>query len=132
MLSKLKSGRAQANKEQLRDMLDSMPVGVMTCDLDTFTIDYANATTIESLKRLEEHLPCKAEEIVGQCIDIFHEDPAHQRALVAIGPLLVNAVKRQVEPERLLVKPVPETIGQRVLRLGPRRYPVFRRHSARS
>jgi len=64
-------------------MLDKMPIAVMTCDLDNFTINYANEATIESLKVIEGSLPCKAEDIVGQSIDIFHKNPEHQRQLLA-------------------------------------------------
>ena len=67
----------------LKQMLDSMPVNVMTCDVDTLTIDYINTTSVETLKEIEGLLPCKAEEILGQCIDIFHKQPDHQRKILA-------------------------------------------------
>ncbi len=66
-----------------REMVDRMPIAVMTCDLKTFKIDYVNEATIEGLKSIESALPCKAEEIVGQCIDIFHKEPGHQRKLLS-------------------------------------------------
>ena len=39
-----------------RQMVDSMPVNVMTLDLEDFTINYVNKTSVETLKGLE-HLP---------------------------------------------------------------------------
>jgi methyl-accepting chemotaxis protein len=67
----------------LRQMLDSMPVNVMTCELEHFTIDYVNNTSKETLKGLEHLLPCKADELLGQSIDIFHKAPDHQRKLLS-------------------------------------------------
>ncbi|MEX2453250.1 MAG: methyl-accepting chemotaxis protein [Rhodospirillaceae bacterium] len=64
-------------------MLDSMPVNVMTCDVETLTIDYINSTSVETLRRIEDLLPCKADQVLGQCIDIFHKAPSHQRGILA-------------------------------------------------
>lgn len=66
----------------LKQMLDSMPVNVMTCDVETLTIDYINTTSVETLKQIEDLLPCKADEILGQCIDVFHKHPEHQRKIL--------------------------------------------------
>ena len=71
------SGQAMAN------MVDKMPLAVMTCDLDDFRITYVNEAAIEGLKQIEDVLPCKAEEIIGHRIDIFHEQPEQQRKLLA-------------------------------------------------
>ena len=46
---------------------------------------------------MEHLLPCRAEEIQGKCIDIFHENPAHQRALLAdpgMGAVSLLAMSR--------------------------------------
>ena len=64
-------------------MLDSLPVNIMTCELEGLTIDYVNKTSIETLRTLEHHIPCGADDIVGQCIDIFHKHPEHQRQLLS-------------------------------------------------
>lgn len=64
-------------------MLDGMPINVMTLNLDDFTIDYVNKTSLDTLKPLEHLLPCKANEILGQCIDIFHAHPENQRKILA-------------------------------------------------
>jgi methyl-accepting chemotaxis protein len=65
------------------ETVENMPVAVMTCDLKDFRINYVNRATIESLRRLEHLLPCRADDIVGQTIDIFHKNPAHQRRLLS-------------------------------------------------
>ena len=68
---------------RLNQMISTMPVNVMMLEVENFTITYANETSISTLKPLEHLLPCKAEELVGQCVDIFHKDPSHQRRLLA-------------------------------------------------
>lgn len=77
----------RVNKERETDrlirMLDEMPVNVMMADKDTFEVIYANQTSIDTLTTLEHLLPIKAKDLVGQCIDIFHKDPSHQRRLMA-------------------------------------------------
>ena len=74
--------KQDAIQDQFQQMVEYMPVGVMLCDLDTFEITYANKFSIEALKSIQSVLPVPAEQIVGQCVDIFHKNPAHQRALL--------------------------------------------------
>jgi len=109
MLKKLtgKTGKA-TSAAQFQQMLENMPIGVITCDLETFKINYVNKTTIESLKQLEEHLPCKAEDIIGQCIDIFHKNPEHQRKLLSDPKNLPHNAKLEIGGEvlDLLVSPI--------------------------
>ena len=76
----LKGGKGASS---FRTMVDKMPIAVMTCDLKDFKINYVNEATIEGLKAIESALPCKAEEIVGQSIDVFHKNPQHQRTLLS-------------------------------------------------
>jgi methyl-accepting chemotaxis protein len=64
-------------------MVDDMPVAVMTCDLTDFRINYVNKATLEGLRTIEAVLPIKADDIVGQCVDIFHKNPQHQRRMLS-------------------------------------------------
>ena len=66
-----------------QQMVDDMPVCVMLCDLKDMTITYANKASIEALKGIQHALKVSAEEVIGSCIDIFHKNPAHQRALLS-------------------------------------------------
>ena len=74
---------ASFDRRTLQQMIDSLPVPVMTMDLPSFTINYANKASIEALHSIENVLPVPADQIVGQCVDIFHKDPAHQRRLLS-------------------------------------------------
>jgi methyl-accepting chemotaxis protein len=84
MLGKFKkTGGATVSGQAMANMVNKMPVAVMTCDLKDFKITYVNEATIEGLRQIEDVLPCKADEIVGQCIDIFHKHPEHQRKMLS-------------------------------------------------
>ncbi|NIA69641.1 PAS domain-containing protein [Pelagibius litoralis] len=78
-----RNSEASFDRRTLQQMIDSLPVPVMTMDLSSFTINYANKASIEALHSIENALPVPADEIVGQCVDIFHKDPAHQRRLLS-------------------------------------------------
>ena len=67
----------------LLQMLEQVPVNVMRARMDDFIIDYANKSTIDELRRLEAHIPIKADELVGSSIDIFHKNPTHQRTMLS-------------------------------------------------
>ncbi len=69
---------------RLRQMVEEMPVPVMTVNpKDNFKIDFANKASIATLKPLQSLLPCNAEDVVGQSVDIFHKRPEHQRAILS-------------------------------------------------
>jgi len=58
------------------------PVNIMMTDLD-LNVTYANRQSIETLKGIEYAMPCKAEDIVGKCIDMFHKNPGRIRKILA-------------------------------------------------
>ncbi len=73
---------AERQAASLLDMLNRMPVPVMVCNPETFVIEYANTTSIETLRKLEHHLPIKVDQIVGSSIDVFHKRPQHQHQML--------------------------------------------------
>jgi methyl-accepting chemotaxis protein len=67
-----------------KQMIEQMPVGVMRADpARDFRIDYMNAEMHRILDSVPHVLPCPPAEVLGQSLDIFHRDPAHQRALLS-------------------------------------------------
>ena len=74
---------AARDAQRLQTMVENMPINVMLCDPEDFVINYANKTSVETLRDLEMYLPITADEVVGSCIDIFHKHPEHQRALLS-------------------------------------------------
>lgn len=72
-------------KPDFAALLDILPLNILTCDPETLIIDYANKSSIDTLNQISDVLPngVNGENIVGQCIDIFHKRPAHQRGLLS-------------------------------------------------
>jgi len=75
--------KADAENARLMQMLDDMPVNIMTLDPTDFTINYINRTSVETLRPLQDLVPAPVDELMGQCVDIFHKNPAHQRRILS-------------------------------------------------
>ncbi|UMG92940.1 methyl-accepting chemotaxis protein [Nocardioides sp. TF02-7] len=85
---------------RIRSMMENSPTNMMFADRD-FVITYMNPTSLETLRRLEQHLPVRADEVVGSSLDIFHKKPGYQRAILADGATLPRRADIQVGPETL-------------------------------
>jgi methyl-accepting chemotaxis protein len=106
-------GDDSAELIKLRQMLDNMPVNVMMCDPQDFTVTYANQTSLDTLKTIEHLLPIKADELIGTCIDVFHKDPSHQRQLLADPKNLPHTAQIKIGDEilDLLVSAIYDDAG---------------------
>ena len=85
--------KADAMNQQLKQMVDQMPINVLMCDPTDFKVTYINETSVKTLKTLEHLLPVRADQLMGQCIDIFHKDPAHQRRILGDPRNLPHSAK---------------------------------------
>jgi methyl-accepting chemotaxis protein len=105
--------RSAEQQAQLRQMIDTAPINVMFCDMD-LTIQYANNTSIDTLRKLEKYLPISAEQLVGSSIDIFHKSPMHQRRLLADPKNLPHRAQITLGPETLslLVTAIRDAAGR--------------------
>jgi methyl-accepting chemotaxis protein len=93
-----------------QSMIENAPSNLMVADRD-LKITYINPASLTFLRKIEKHLPMKADQVLGSVIDIFHKNPAYQRKLLGdpknlpvrsninIGPevadLLVTAIYDQ-------------------------------------
>jgi methyl-accepting chemotaxis protein len=93
--------KQEADNARLLEMVDNMPVNVMMCDKDTLEINYVNKTSIDTLTPLRQHLPCDPKDLLGQCIDIFHKNPEHQRRLLSDPRNLPHKAKIKLADETL-------------------------------
>ena len=100
-LVKPEGNAAQFTRPVLESMLQEMPVNVMTCDLDTYTINYANNATVETLRSIEHALPIKADDIVGASIDVFHKNPTHQQSMLKDPANLPHSARIEIGGEIL-------------------------------
>ena len=73
--------QAEAQAQKVTEMLRQLPLNVMLCNAD-LELTYMNDTSFNTLKSIEDNLPVKADEMIGTCIDVFHQNPAHQRKLL--------------------------------------------------
>lgn len=98
---------ARTDAARVQSMMEQAPINVMFAGTD-FKISYVNPASIKTLKTIEQLLPVKAEQILGQSIDIFHKQPSHQRKLLADPNNLPHRASIHVGPETLdlLVSPI--------------------------
>lgn len=94
-------------------MLDNAPVNIMLADTD-LVIQYLNPASVKTLKGLENHLPIRVDDMVGQNIDIFHADPSFQRNILADYKSLPRRAVIELAGEKLdlLVSPTYDADGQ--------------------
>lgn len=71
-----------AKANQIQAMVEGAPVNMMICDRD-LVITYLNPASLRTLKTIEHLLPVKAEQVLGQSLDIFHKDPSNQRKVLS-------------------------------------------------
>lgn len=97
---------------RIQSMMDNIPVNVMLANTD-LEITYVNPASVEKLKSLQQFLPVKAENLVGQNIDIFHKNPAYQRGILNDPSNLPARATIEVGPEKLdlLVSAVTDADG---------------------
>ncbi len=96
---------AQKKKaEHLLNMIEEMPINVMTCTLGDFRINYANRASLETLRRIEQHLPISVDTLIGSSIDVFHKNPSHQRKMLSDPANLPHVATIKVGPEYLQLR----------------------------
>jgi len=68
---------------QLQGVVEASPEAMMLANVEDLTISYMNPAAFKLFRTIESFLPCRVDDLVGQCIDVFHKNPAHQRGLMA-------------------------------------------------
>jgi methyl-accepting chemotaxis protein len=100
LAKKIESLGAAPESTEYQGMTENSPINIMFCDKD-LTITYMNPKSLETLARVEEHLPVPANRVVGSSIDIFHKNAAYQRRLLSSPKNLPHRAIIQLGPERL-------------------------------
>ncbi len=81
-------------------MLQHLPINVMMCDVrDDFKISYINQTAVDTLTRLQDHIPVPTDQLLGKTIDHFHKVPDRIRVLLADPKNLPHTAKIKLGPE---------------------------------
>ncbi|MGJ3262941.1 MAG: methyl-accepting chemotaxis protein [Salinarimonas sp.] len=94
----------EAETQRLLQMIDEMPIAVMTCDPVDFKINYLNKTSRETLKGIEQHLPITVDQMMGSTVDVFHKNPSHQHGILRDPSRLPMNSNIRVGPETLNLK----------------------------
>jgi methyl-accepting chemotaxis protein len=92
--------RDQEEQQRLRQMVENATIRMILADRD-FKIVYMNPASLQSLRRLEHLLPCRADEIVGRSMDIFHKNPERQRRMLSDPRNLPHTAKIHLGDEIL-------------------------------
>lgn len=100
---------------RMTSMLDNMPTNVLLADLD-LNLVYMNPASRRQLKLLQDLLPVPVDELIGTNIDVFHDNPAQQRKLLANPKNLPHraSIKLGAETLDLLVSAVRNASGEYV------------------
>lgn len=78
-----KNKNTKSSNHDFHQMVENMPIAVMTCRISDFIIDYMNARSYELLEGLRDVLPVAPEDMVGGSVDVFHKAPEMQRGLLS-------------------------------------------------
>jgi methyl-accepting chemotaxis protein len=88
----------EAEQSRLTSMLENSPTNVMLADRD-LKIIYVNPASLNTLRKVERHLPVKPENVAGSSIDVFHKNPAYQRKILSDPRNLPVRANIQIGPE---------------------------------
>ncbi|MGE3617825.1 MAG: methyl-accepting chemotaxis protein [Gemmatimonadales bacterium] len=92
--------RLEAEAARITSMMENAPINIMMTDTN-LSLQYMNPASRDTLKKLQQFLPVRVEEMIGKSIDLFHKDPAHQRKMLADPRNLPHRANIQVGPETL-------------------------------
>lgn len=74
--------RQRQEAARLTSVVENAPINIMVAD-ENMRITYINPASRSTLQKIAKFLPISPDQIVGQSIDIFHKNPAHQRQVLA-------------------------------------------------
>ncbi|MBC8351604.1 MAG: PAS domain-containing protein [Planctomycetes bacterium] len=93
-------GDTSGESTNLKALIENVPVNVLVANMD-LDITYMNEASAKTLKAIEHLLPCRIDEILGQNIDLFHQDPVQVRRVLANEQNLPHLAIISVGEEKL-------------------------------
>lgn len=104
--------KLEVEMARIRQMVDKSPINTMMANPDGNLL-YMNEASTNTLRTLEQYLPDKVDNLVGNSIDWFHKDPEVQRKIIGNPSNLPHSAIISVGPEKLdlLVSPILATDG---------------------
>ena len=109
--------KGEVEMARIKQMVDKSPINTMMATPEGEML-YMNEASLSTLKGLEQYLPDRADNLVGNSIDWFHKNPETQRKIIGNANNLPHKAIISVGPEKLdlLVSPIFDTGGSY---LGP-------------
>ncbi len=103
---------AEGEVARFQAMLQNAPTNVMLANRE-LEIMFVNPASQKTLKTIEQHLPVKADQVLGSSIDLFHRDPAYQRRILSNDKNLPVRANIKIGPETadLLVSAIYDAKG---------------------
>jgi methyl-accepting chemotaxis protein len=97
---------------QMKMMVDLSPINTLLAD-DNGIMTYMNEASARTLKTIEQHLPDKVENLVGNNIDWFHKNPERVRKIFTNPRNLPHTAVITVGNDKLdlLVSPINDAAG---------------------
>lgn len=92
--------KVEVSMARINSMMENAPINVMCTDLD-LNIQYMNPASTKTLKTLQQMLPIKVDDMIGQSIDIFHKNPALQRKILSDPKNLPHKAQIQLGSDTL-------------------------------
>lgn len=104
--------RLEQESARVQSMMENSPINVMYADRD-LVIRYMNPASKRQLRELQQYLPVPVDSMIGQSVDVFHKNPAHQRTILSDPKNLPRRTTIHVGPESLdlLVSAIYDTNG---------------------
>jgi methyl-accepting chemotaxis protein len=105
--------KLEAEVARVMSMMENAPINMMYADRD-LVLRYINPASRDQLRKLEQHLPVRVDDMIGRSIDVFHKNPEHQHRLLADPRNLPHRAVIRIGPESLdlLVSAITDRDGE--------------------
>lgn len=90
----------ETSMARAQSMVDNAPINIMMADRDLKLVSI-NKASQQTLTRLQRLLPKPVDQLLGESIDIFHKNPAQQRAILSNDRNLPHRAKIRLGDEHL-------------------------------
>jgi methyl-accepting chemotaxis protein len=92
--------KADAEMVEIAALVENNPGSIMYADTE-LKLHYNNPASAAVFRKLEKHLPVRVDDMIGQSIDVFHQNPGKVRQIVSDPKNLPFKTQIQLGPEIL-------------------------------
>ncbi|MBZ5541938.1 MAG: PAS domain S-box protein [Acidobacteriia bacterium] len=109
--------KTETEMSRVMSMMENAPINIMSADLD-LKLQYLNPAAKNLMRKIEQYLPVRADQMIGTAIDIFHKNPEQQRKFLSNDRNLPFSAQIEIGPESFDLK-VSAIYDQNKKYLGP-------------